>query len=289
MQTLGRPPKGLARFNREKRVLDVIAVLVSAPLSLTLGGVAYAAALVAVGRPVFYTQRRLGYLEREFQLLKFRTMTNETDEAGRLLSDAERITKFGSFLRKTSLDELPQLINVLRGDMSLVGPRPLFVEYREHYLPHERKRHWVRPGITGLAQTSGRNSLLWDQRLQLDSEYVERANLAEDIRILARTVVKVLGSSEVSAVAGETGEPLDVVRSYPRLKGYPLRRLELVDIPLRVAWFNDTNMRKHMELPENVIGNSARTWIRNAIQDADLREFDVYETATGRVVAMVLV
>lgn len=287
MQTAVSAPKRLAHFNREKRILDVLAVLVSTPLSLAVGAVVYAAARVIVGRPVFYTQRRLGYLEQEFQLLKFRTMTRDTDEAGRLLPDAERITRFGALLRKTSLDELPQLINVLRGEMSLVGPRPLFVEYKDHYLPHERKRHLVRPGITGLAQTSGRNTLLWDQRLQLDSEYVDRASLAQDFRILARTVVKVLGSSEVSAVAGETGERLDVVRRYPTLNGYSLRRLELVDIPLRVAWFNDPGVRAHMQLPEDVTVDSTRAWLRNAHKDPDRRDFVVYESATGRVLSMV--
>lgn len=279
-------PKRLARFNRTKRVLDVVTVIMTGPLTLALGLVTYVATLIGVGRPVLYTQRRLGYEEQEFRLLKFRTMTNASDSSGRLLPDQDRITSLGSILRKTSLDELPQLINVLRGDMSLVGPRPLFVDYKDYYLPHERKRHWVRPGITGLAQTSGRNSLLWDQRLRLDSDYVETASLMEDVRILARTVVKVFSASGTAPIASETGERLDVVRSYPSLNGFAMRRLELVDLPLRVSWFNDPRIRQYMQLPTNVTIESSQEWLRNAHKDPDRYDFVAYETASGRVVAM---
>lgn len=287
MQSLGNAPSRLARFNRQKRILDVIAVVASSPITLTVGAVVYLTTLIASGRPVFFTQRRLGYREREFTLFKFRTMTNETDSAGRSLPDAERVSKFGSFLRRSSLDELPQLINVLRGEMALIGPRPLFTDYKEFYLPHEQKRHWVRPGITGLAQTSGRNSVLWDERLQLDSEYVERASLCADFAILVRTVTKVLGSRDVAAIPGESGERLDVVRSYPTLDGFALRRLELVDIPLRVAWFNDPRIRQHMQLPEGVTLESSRNWLRNAQKDRDRRDFVVVESLTRRVFSMV--
>lgn len=144
------------------------------------------------GPPVLFRQQRPGLHGRPFTLYKFRTMTDARNADGSLLPEAERLTNFGRFLRRTSLDELPELINVLKGDMSLVGPRPLLMSYLPYYTDRERLRHNIRPGITGLAQINGRNYLDWEQRLELDVQYVENHTLLLDIGILLRTLLKVL-------------------------------------------------------------------------------------------------
>lgn len=166
-----------------------------------------------LGSPIFFRQERLGYEERPFHVVKFRTMRDARDSAGNPLPDQERITPFGTFLRKTSLDELPQLWNVLRGDMSLIGPRPLFVRYLPHYTERERRRHSVRPGITGLAQVTGRNTMPWDDRLELDVQYVERQSLRLDASILLHTLLKVVRRDDIVVVPGETLRPLDRYRT----------------------------------------------------------------------------
>jgi lipopolysaccharide/colanic/teichoic acid biosynthesis glycosyltransferase len=150
-----------------------------------------------LGRPAIFRQLRPGWNEKPFFMLKFRSMTSETDSAGNLLSDSERLTKFGRFLRKTSLDELPELWNVLKGEMSLVGPRPLLMRYSEYFTQEERQRFTVRPGITGLAQINGRNDLSWDSRIRADVEYVQTLSLRQDINILCRTLVSVVTRSGV--------------------------------------------------------------------------------------------
>ena len=151
------------------------------------------------GRPVLFSQKRPGKNEQIFKMYKFRTMTNEKDDGGNLLPDENRITKFGNFLRKTSLDELPELFNVIKGEMSLVGPRPLLVSYLPYYTEKEKKRHSVRPGISGLAQVSGRNYVNWDRRLALDVEYVENISFKMDLKILFKTFAEVISSKNVSA------------------------------------------------------------------------------------------
>jgi sugar transferase EpsL len=150
-----------------------------------------------LGRPVLFRQQRAGLHCVPFQLLKFRSMTNARDFSGRLLPDAERLTPLGRFLRRTSLDELPQLVNVLRGEMSLVGPRPLLVEYVGRYSPPELSRHSVLPGITGWAQVHGRNALSWERRFALDLWYVEHQSLLLDLRILLMTVCSMLSWSDI--------------------------------------------------------------------------------------------
>lgn len=145
----------------------------------------------------FFTQQRVGKNERVFKILKFRTMNTKKDNEGNLLPDSKRLTGFGKVIRKTSLDELPQLFNVLSGDMSIIGPRPLLIRYLPWYTERERKRHHVRPGITGLAQVSGRNLLNWDDKLNKDVEYVENLSLKNDLKILAKTVKHVLLSKDV--------------------------------------------------------------------------------------------
>jgi lipopolysaccharide/colanic/teichoic acid biosynthesis glycosyltransferase len=182
-----------------KRLLDV-AVASSA---LVLGAPAIAATAVAVwadvGRPLLYRQPRVGLGGRVFELWKFRTMKNAVDRDGRPLPDEARLTRVGRLLRGLSLDELPQLVNVLRGDMSLVGPRPLLVEYLPRYSPTQARRHEVKPGITGLAQVAGRNTLSWPEKLALDVEYVDHQSLVLDLKILARTVLTVVRRDGISA------------------------------------------------------------------------------------------
>lgn len=160
-----------------------------------------------LGKPVFFRQLRPGRDGRPFEMIKFRTMTHDCDISGKLLSDSERIAPFGRFLRSTSLDELPELWNVLKGDMSLVGPRPLLMEYLPLYSKEQARRHEVRPGITGWAQVNGRNALSWEEKFELDVWYVDNRTLWLDIKILILTVEKVLMREGISA-AGEATMPV---------------------------------------------------------------------------------
>lgn len=164
------------------------------------------------GAGAFFTQERPGKDERIFKLYKFKSMTDERDAEGNLLPDGKRLTPVGRFIRKTSLDELPQLWNVLKGDMSFIGPRPLLVQYLPYYSDRERKRHCVLPGISGLAQVSGRNCISWDEQLELDVYYVENISFLLDLRICLTTIKKVLSQESVSVIPGDVGEPLDKER-----------------------------------------------------------------------------
>lgn len=159
----------------------------------------YVLVLATIGSPVLFVQIRPGLHGCPFYMLKFRTMLQETDVSGQLLPDASRLTRFGAFLRSTSLDELPELWNVLKGDMSLVGPRPLLMEYLPLYSPEQARRHEVRPGVTGWAQVNGRNALSWDEKFKLDVWYVDNQSLWLDIKILFLTVKKVLVREGISA------------------------------------------------------------------------------------------
>ncbi|MBS6923970.1 MAG: sugar transferase [Lachnospiraceae bacterium] len=145
-----------------------------------------------LGSPIIFTQDRPGENGKIFKLYKFRSMSNETDNKGNLLPDSQRLTRFGKILRSTSMDELPELFNILKGDMSIVGPRPLLVKYLNYYNEYEMARHNVRPGLTGLAQVSGRNSLTWKDRFEKDLEYVENASLLMDLKIIMRTIKKII-------------------------------------------------------------------------------------------------
>jgi lipopolysaccharide/colanic/teichoic acid biosynthesis glycosyltransferase len=171
-----------------KRLEDVVISLAALVATLPLWVLAGALVWITTGRPMLFRQVRPGLHGRPFTLLKFRTMNPARDADGRLLPDVQRITPIGRILRRTSLDELPQLWNVLRGEMSLVGPRPLLVDYLERYTPEQARRHEVRPGITGLAQINGRTSLHWDDAFALDCWYVDNRSLQLDHRILAHTV-----------------------------------------------------------------------------------------------------
>jgi len=193
-----RRPRGLYRHGG-KRLLDLVLTVTALPLLAPVLLVLAAAVRLMLGSPVLFRQQRPGRGGELFTLRKLRTMTNERGADGHLLPDAERLTRFGRFLRRTSLDELPELWNVLRGDMSLVGPRPLLVQYLERYTPRQARRHEVRPGITGWAVVHGRNALSWEEKLALDVDYVDRLSLALDLRILARTVGLVVRGAGVSA------------------------------------------------------------------------------------------
>ncbi len=159
------------------------------------------------GAGAFFCQERPGYKEKTFRLLKFKTMTDERDARGRLLPDAERLTRAGRFVRSTSLDELPQLLNVLRGDMALIGPRPLLVDYLPLYSPEQRRRHDVRPGITGWAQCHGRNALSWTEKFKLDVWYVDHLSFLTDCRVVLATVRTVLRREGISHEGQATMEP----------------------------------------------------------------------------------
>jgi len=185
--------------NGWKRALDLLAVIIFSPIWVPLM-VAIAVIVQLVRRgPAFFRQERPGPGGRPFDILKFRTMTDERDGDGNLLPDDQRLTSFGRFLRRTSLDELPELINVLRGDMSLVGPRPLLMEYLDRYTVEQARRHEVKPGITGWAQVNGRNALSWEEKFELDVWYVDHVSLWLDLKILAMTVWQVVTGKGVNA------------------------------------------------------------------------------------------
>lgn len=181
-----------------KRILDILISLTFIVLFSWLYLILVILVRIKLGSPVLFCQERPGYNEKIFTLYKFRTMTDKRDEKGNLLPDSERLTKFGSMLRSTSLDELPEMFNILKGDMSLIGPRPLLVEYLPYYTEEERLRHSVRPGLTGLAQVSGRNYLAWDKRLAKDVEYVNHISFIMDIRIIIKTIMVVFKKEDVS-------------------------------------------------------------------------------------------
>ncbi|MGE7857273.1 sugar transferase [Bacillus sp. NPDC094064] len=168
-------------------ILSLIAILVLSPVYLIV------ALLVKInlGSPVIFKQERPGLNEEIFMMYKFRTMTDQRDENGELLPNEMRYTRFGKFLRSTSLDELPELFNIIKGDMSIIGPRPLLVEYLPLYNSHQKRRHEVRPGLSGLAQAKGRNSLSWEDKFDLDVEYVENVSFSGDIKIILLTIRKV--------------------------------------------------------------------------------------------------
>jgi lipopolysaccharide/colanic/teichoic acid biosynthesis glycosyltransferase len=181
-----------------KRALDFAAALIGLVLTAPLVLVLALLIRLRLGSPIFFRQQRPGFHGRPFILVKFRTMTDARDAAGRLLPDAQRLTGFGRWLRSTSLDELPTLWNVVRGEMSLVGPRPLLMQYLGRYSPEQARRHDVRPGITGWAQINGRNAVSWDEKFRLDVWYVDHQSLGLDAIILLRTLGKVLAREGIS-------------------------------------------------------------------------------------------
>jgi undecaprenyl phosphate N,N'-diacetylbacillosamine 1-phosphate transferase len=193
-------------------VLSFLAIVILSPVMFIL------AILVRInlGKPVLFKQERPGLYEKIFVMYKFRTMTDERDKEGRLLPDHQRLTRFGKLLRSTSLDELPELFNILKGDMSFVGPRPLLVRYLPYYYEHERARSSVRPGITGLAQISGRNALSWDERFLKDIEYVKNITFLNDMRIVIKTVLAVFQRKDILVGEEHILKDLDTERGERR-------------------------------------------------------------------------
>ena len=175
-----------------KRIFDIVISLAGIVLLSPIFIIIAVLVAVKLGKPVIFTQLRPGLYGKPFSMMKFRTMTNEKDQQGNLLPNEDRMTRMGSFLRSYSLDELPELFNVLKGDMSIVGPRPLLMEYLPYFTEEQLRRHYVKPGITGWAQVNGRNAIDWDQKLALDIWYVEHQSLWLDIKIIGLTIFKVL-------------------------------------------------------------------------------------------------
>lgn len=190
-----------------KRILDfvlsLIALVILSPVLLIVSILVR----VKLGSPIIFKQKRPGLNEKIFTMYKFRTMTDKKDQFGELLPDSERLTKFGKSLRSMSLDELPELWNILKGDMSIVGPRPLLIEYLPLYNKKQRKRHDVRPGLTGLAQINGRNAIAWEKKFDLDTKYVNEISFLKDAKIVLLTVRKVFVREGISSSVSDTMEP----------------------------------------------------------------------------------
>ncbi len=199
--------KGQFYKNYVKRPMDFmlafIAIIILSPVLLIVAMLVR----LKLGSPILFKQERPGLNEKIFTMYKFRTMTDERDENGELLPDHIRLTTFGKFLRSTSLDELPELFNIIKGDMSIVGPRPLLVQYLTLYDDHQRRRHEVRPGLTGLAQISGRNAISWEERFDLDVQYVDNLSFIEDWKIILTTIKKVFIREGISSNTSATMEP----------------------------------------------------------------------------------
>ena len=189
-----------------KRIIDIIASLAGLIIISPVLIIIAILIKIKLGSPVFFIQDRVGKNGKVFKMIKFRTMLNSTNKFGELLSDEERLTSFGKILRSTSIDELPELINVLKGDMSLVGPRPLLVEYIPLYSPKQWRRHEVKPGITGLAQVSGRNNVDWEDRFNIDVDYVDNFSLILDFKILFKTISKVIKRDGINQEGNATME-----------------------------------------------------------------------------------
>ena len=189
-----------------KQIFDTILAFILIVLFLPVYIVVSLLILIKMGRPILFRQQRPGYKEKIFGIYKFRTMTNEKDTAGELLSDEERLVGVGKFIRSTSLDELPQIFNVLKGEMSFVGPRPLLIEYLSLYNEQEKRRHDVKPGITGWAQVNGRNTISWKDKFEYDVWYVENQSFLLDMKILWMTFLKVIKRSDISSDTSSTME-----------------------------------------------------------------------------------
>ena len=210
MQTKHKPYGPYEKYL--KRPLDFCCGIAAVVVFCWLYAIVAILVRVKLGSPVLFTQDRPGKDEKTFKLYKFRTMTDKRDENGELLPDEVRLTKFGKILRATSLDELPEAFNIIKGDMSVIGPRPLLVKYLPYYTTEERKRHSVRPGLTGLAQVRGRNLLSWDERFAIDCEYVEKITFRRDVKILFDTVKKVLSRSDITVDGNYVMKNLDEER-----------------------------------------------------------------------------
>lgn len=283
-----RKPLRITRraYMLSKRLIDSALVVASAPVTLPVGLATAALVRLKMGSPILYKQDRIGLGEKPFELYKFRSMLPETTDKGQALTPSERITPFGAFLRKSSLDELPQLLNVLKGDMSLVGPRPLLVEYLPFYKENERARHSVRPGITGHSQVNGRNSLGWDERLAMDAEYSRKGTLYSDLQIIIKTIKGVLKRDGIIAEPWTHGEYLSVYRNYPSTGKYALRRFEPQDIAQRVNWLNDSRTRESLTVEGEITVDGTAKWLQNARKNPNRKDVVVYDLESLKMVAI---
>jgi lipopolysaccharide/colanic/teichoic acid biosynthesis glycosyltransferase/RimJ/RimL family protein N-acetyltransferase len=283
-----RMQERVAAFNRRKRIFDVAIIMLTSPITVPIGCAVALLTLIQQGRPVVFRQKRAGYRGKVFLIFKFRTMSDVRDKNGNLLPDEKRLTRVGAFLRRTSLDEVPQLLNILVGDMSFVGPRPLYPHYLAHYTEHEATRHCVRPGLTGLAQVSGRNGVPWDSRLALDAHYVSEASLLLDFRILLRTVAKVLRPADVNITPGTTGgRHFNMYRSFPTFEHYRLRCLERDDLKERVRWISDPATREYMSIVGDVTMQTTQKWFEDHMKNPVKHDFAIVDDESAQLVAMV--
>lgn len=264
------------RYLYIKRVLDVAvgsaALAVSAPVQAIVAGLVRS----RLGRPVIFAQERPGRHGQPFVLYKFRTML-PVDEARGVVTNADRMTPFGRFLRSTSLDELPALWNVVRGDMSLVGPRPLRISYLERYTHEQSRRHDVRPGVTGWAQVNGRNQLTWAERIDLDLYYVDRVSFSLDLRILLRTIGAVVSTRAVNADDAATMTEFLGDLELAADGALRTRRLEHKDLAERVAWLSDSRVRDGITIAFWPTMHGMEQWWGRASQDTRRDDFCVID------------
>lgn len=269
-----------------KRMFDTTLIIATAPLTIPATALTALLVRINMGKPILFRHQRVGLGEESFELLKFRSMLPETDSQGNQLSEGERLTAFGRLLRRSSMDELPQLLNVLRGEMSLVGPRPLKVEYVPFYTQKERARHSVRPGITGSAQVSGRNNLDWDMRLALDTAYAREGTLLDDVKILWRTFASLTGSKDAFPDSFDHEEDFDEFRSYPSNGSYALRRIEPRDAETFVRWFDKQPLPEVMAIDESDNPEGIHAWLKSARLDPHRKDLVLYDLQTRQPVAI---
>lgn len=264
------------RSDSAKRALDIGVTVLAMPLLIPLSAVIAALTWIKLGHPVLFKQERPGLNAEPFTMLKFRTMREPTHE---LTTNEDRMTDFGKLLRSTSMDELPSFINIIRGEMSLVGPRPLRMAYIPRYSSRHARRHEVRPGLTGLAQVQGRNTLDWNRKLDLDVEYVERRSLALDLQILLRTLKTVLVREGISTPGQATADEF-------MGSGISLRTRELMkdDLATRVAWLQDPEVRAGVSIDFWPDIDGMQSWFERTISDDTRRDYvciDEYSNPTS--------
>lgn len=276
--------RGAAAYGPMKRALDVGLLFITSPITVPVAAITALIIRVIDGAPVIFRQWRIGQGGRQFAVIKFRTMRPLAEG---FTTDTQRVTRLGRLVRSLSLDEVPQLINVARGEMSLVGPRPLPVEYARYFSPEEDRRHTVPPGITGFAQTSGRNFTSWDDRLALDVQYVERRSLIMDLSILVKTARQMISRTDVQPVPSEHGaRRLDAFRSFPKDGRLRLRPLAQEDLATRVVWMNHPTVREQMSIEGAIDEAGTAAWFKKHKSSSLKHDFAVVEIATGSVVAM---
>lgn len=277
----GRSPVVRHAYDPFKRCLDVVMALLLMAAAAPVYGIVAILVAVRLGRPVIFRQERPGLNERPFVLLKFRSML-DVDESRGLVTNEQRMTTFGRRLRASSLDELPSLINVLRGDMSLVGPRPLRVAYLERYNARQSLRHNVRPGVTGLAQIRGRNALTWEDRLEFDVQYVEERSLALDLKILGSTIERVISRK------GVEGDGLAAMSAFMGSEDDSgLREVDMDDrwLETRVSWLSDREISNGVSLSFVPDIDGMSSWLDRVGKDTTRRDW-VYLDTSGQPVAM---